>query len=558
MYESFFRFTSRPFVAAPLVSSYFASDACELARQTLTRTIDRAEGPGLIIGPTGVGKTLLCRVLAARFQQTFQVAMLSSTRILTRKSLLQNILFELKLPYRNMEEGELRLALLDHLQPNEDCPNGILLIVDEAHSLSLRLLDEVRLITNLVRDGQPRVRLVLAGSSKLEEKFASPKLESFNQRVAARCYLEPFGRDNTADYVLTRLAAAGGHPDAIFDDGALRAVYQATDGIPRLINQVCDHALVMAFAGGRRQIDAAGIEEAWADLQQLPGPWNDTGPVESTETTIEFGELDAEPAVLVSGGETREESSDPPTDESAAASGPMSEALLCGDPVGEAASPPVLVQPQLSFADPFGDGFDEEEIVVNQAVIQSAEIFANRTRVVSREGRDLVASLLPEVEASTELVSEPRAEKASVVCVTITSDDEVATVEPAPSARSAPTAGNDVPAAPQEDWLSRVEFGVQMFEYTAFEPNSAANLVLEALCDINIALGELESDFDTPEEPTFQLADHFAVEPADDNDEDDRAIILVQNDEPTLSSPAPEGSVHRVEYQTLFSQLRNG
>ncbi|HUG68838.1 MAG TPA: AAA family ATPase [Pirellulaceae bacterium] len=557
MYESFFRFTSRPFVAAPLVSSYFASESCELARQTLTRSIDRAEGPGLIIGPTGVGKTLLCRVLAARFQQTFQVAMLSSARVLTRKSLLQNILFELKLPYRNMEEGELRLALLDHLQPNEDCPNGILLIVDEAHSLSLRLLDEVRMITNLVRDGQPRVRLVLAGSSKLEEKFASPKLESFNQRIAARCYLEPFGRDDTVDYVLCRLAAAGGNADAIFDDGALRAVYQATDGIPRLINQVCDHALVMAFAGGRRQIDAAGIEEAWADLQQLPGPWNDTGAVEKAETTIEFGELDAEPAVLGTGGETHEESSDLLTDGLSAALERMSEALQCGEPVGEVTPPPVLVQPQHSFADPFGDGFDEEEMVINQAVIQSAEIFANRTRVASREGRELVASLLPEIEASTELESEPHAEKASVVCVTIKRDDEAATVVPAASARTAPTAGNDVPAAPQADWLSRVEFGAQMFEYTAFEPNSAANLVLEALCDVNIALGDLESEFDTPEQPTFQLADHFAVESADDND-DDRAIIVVQNDEPTPSSPTPEGSVHRVEYQTLFSQLRHG
>ncbi|HUG70002.1 MAG TPA: hypothetical protein VMM76_19785, partial [Pirellulaceae bacterium] len=104
----------------------------------------------------------------------------------------------------------------------------------------------------------------------------------------------------------------------------------------------------------------------------------------------------------------------------------------------------------------------------------------------------------------------------------------------------------------------RVEFGAQMFEYTAFEANSAENLLLQALCDVNIALGDLESEFETTEEPTFRLADHFAVESADDNDDDDRAIIVVQNDEPTPSSPAPEGSVHRVEYQTLFSQLRRG
>ncbi len=551
MYESFFRFTSRPFVAAPLVSSYFASESSEVARQTLTRSIDRAEGPGLIIGPTGVGKTLLCRMLAARFQQTFQVAMLSSTRILTRKALLQNILFELKLPYRNLEEGELRLSLLDHLQPNEDCPNGILLIVDEAHSLPLRLLEEVRMITNLVRDGQPRVRLVLAGSAKLEEKFASPKLESFNQRIAARCYLEPFGRNDTIDYILTRLSAAGGNAEAIFNDGALRAVFQATDGIPRLINQVCDHALVMAFAGGRSQIDAAGIEEAWADLQQLPGPWQDTAAVEISGSTIEFGELDAEPAVLETGGQTAEEEFDVLTIGSDSSFGLSPDDFLRDEPVGKVSPQPALVQPQLCVADPFGDGFDEEEVVINQAVVQSAEIFANRTRVASREGRELAASLLPSVVAATASVAKASADTACGADEADTLEDEIVPAE------SAPTAIFAERGSEQGDWRSQITFGSEMFAYTAFEPNSAADLALEALCDVNIALVDLDREFDASEEPTVKLMDHRAVEVTDDND-DDRSIIVVENDEPTSPAPTPEGFVHRVEYQTLFSQLRHG
>jgi type II secretory pathway predicted ATPase ExeA len=551
MYESFFRLTSRPFVASPLVSSYFASESSELARQTLTRSIDRAEGPGLIIGPTGVGKTLLCRMLAARFQQTFQVAMLSTTRILTRKALLQNILFELKLPYRNMEEGELRLALLDHLQPNEDCPNGILLIVDEAHSLPLRLLEEVRMITNLVRDGQPRVRLILAGSAKLEEKFASPKLESFNQRIAARCYLEPFGRDDTIDYVLSRVAAAGGNADAIFSDGALRAIYQATDGIPRLINQVCDHALVMAFAGGRSQIDAAGVEEAWADLQQLPGPWHEPCSVETPAATIEFGELDVDLSVPETDDEHREPSAALLTVESSANFGPVSDDFLVEEPADKVTPLPGSVQPQFSVVDPFGDGFDEEEVVINQAVIQSAEIFANRTRVVSREGRELTASLLPDVPARTLKTAPPLAAEQLVVCESNTIEDDVALPEPAQAAT------DETHEAPHDDWSSQVEFGAQMFQYTAFEPNSAADLALEALCDVNVALVDLEGEFDAPEEPTVKLMDHCSAEVTNDND-DDRSIIFVENDTPSFPTSTPEGAVHRVEYQTLFSQLRHG
>src|SRR5207244_2142982 len=116
-------------------------------------------------------------------------------------ALLQNILFELKLPYRDMDEGELRLSLVDHLEPRSGGPDGLLLLVDEAHMLPLRLLEEIRLLTNVVRDGQTRVRLVLAGGMALEERLTSPKLESLHQRIAARCYLQSLRRDETIYYV---------------------------------------------------------------------------------------------------------------------------------------------------------------------------------------------------------------------------------------------------------------------------------------------------------------------------------------------------------------------
>lgn len=610
MYESFFRFTSRPFVAAPLASSYFAAESTEAARQTLTRSIDRAEGPGLIVGPTGTGKTLLCRVIADRFQETFQVAMLSSTRILTRKALLQNILFELGRDYRGLEEGELRLSLLDYLQPNDDCPNGILLIIDEAHSLPLRLLEEIRMITNLVRDGQPRVRLVMAGSSKLEEKFASPKLESFNQRVAARCYLESFGREETYDYVLSRVSAAGGNADTIFNDDALRAVYQATDGIPRLINQVCDHALVMAFAGGRQQIDGAGIEEAWADLQQLPGPWNESTDTEISSNAIEFGELDDEPSAFESESDAADEFDrveDLGTNvhfgdvviEVSDHHTPVLELRiqesLVEEPIVVVDEPAPIVENELVVVNPFGDDFDEEEVVIDQQIVQSSEIFSNRTRVASREGREIVASMLPLDEAPTELVeeetetisqeiSEPVAAKETIAEVVgerfenvpVAAEEQSDLVDPVP-----------VPSEPTEDAATfeyvQVQTGAEMFEYTAYEPNATADLALETLCDVNVAIEDLQAELraasrPTPEQPAIEelgimLLEHPAVSVADlageaavsgadqvvtDDSHDDRSIIVVENDVQTNTPGTAEGSVHRVEYQTLFAQLRQG
>lgn len=296
MYEDFFGLSSRPFSAVPQVGHYYPGEVIEAARETLARSIERAEGVGMVVGPSGTGKSLLSAMLAEQFKESFQVALLSSGRLSTRRALLQAILFELGRPYREMDEGELRLALVDHLTVGEDCPNGMLLLIDEAHTLPVRLLDEVRMITNLVVRGQPAARLVLVGGPLLEERFASPKLDSFNQRIVARCYLESFNREETQAYIRAQIGMAGREGEAVISDEACRAVYQATDGVPRLINQVCDHALLLACAAGRRQVDQTVIEEAWADLQQLPTPWN--GDCESAVPDggiIEFGGLDDEP-----------------------------------------------------------------------------------------------------------------------------------------------------------------------------------------------------------------------------------------------------------------------
>lgn len=311
MYESFFGLRQRPFPSAPLVSRYVSVAGLEHARRTLARCIERAEGPALVVGPAGAGKTLLCQLLAETFGQQFEPVLLTGGHLAARRDLLQAILFELDLPYRGLEEGELRLALVDHLTRSPQCRQGMLLLVDEADMLPVRLLDELRTITNIVRGGEPRARLVLVGGPALEERLASPKLESFSQRLAARCYLESLGRDETCEYVRAQIRQAGGEPPHVFHTEALAAVHKASDGIPRLINQICDHALLLAAQSHRRPVDAAMIETAWANLQQLPAPWPETAldRVRSQETMIEFGSLeedgglDLELEVTPSGGE---------------------------------------------------------------------------------------------------------------------------------------------------------------------------------------------------------------------------------------------------------------
>src|SRR5215218_965444 len=130
-----FGLQQRPFPAAPLTAAYYASQSHQQARRQLQRCVQRAEGAGVVIAAAGLGKSLLLHVLADEFRDRFHVAHLAGAAICTRKALLQNILIELSLSYRGLQEGELRLSLIDHLQPSRQCPNGMLLLIDEAHTL---------------------------------------------------------------------------------------------------------------------------------------------------------------------------------------------------------------------------------------------------------------------------------------------------------------------------------------------------------------------------------------------------------------------------------------
>ncbi len=266
----------------------------------LSRAITRSEGPAIVIGAAGTGKSLLLEVLAAQFQDKMSVVTLVGAQLCTRKALLQMILFEIGLPYRGMDEGELRLSLVEYLRPREGGGNRMLLLVDEADSLPTRLLQELRVLTNLSNQGQPQVNLVLAGSAILEERFAEPQLEVFSQRVSVRCYLVPLGREETFAYVRSQIAASGCDVDQLISPDGLEAIFSATDGLPRLINQLGNQLVWMAAETGCHPLDGALVQQAWSELQQLPAPWNgptvdamsDSG---QASETVEFGELEDSP-----------------------------------------------------------------------------------------------------------------------------------------------------------------------------------------------------------------------------------------------------------------------
>lgn len=279
----------RPFPTIAVWQRYVGIGPIEEARQKLVRMIQRGESLGVVMGPPGTGKTLLCHKLAASFRQSHVVVVLGDIRVTSRLGLIQQVLFHLGQPHQGQDEDSLHLGLVQTLTKSSGNLRPLLLIIDEAQMLSQELLDEVRMLTNLIRQGTPVVQTLLAGGPRLEDSLALPESESLVQRIAARCYLHPLTHGESAQYIRAALA----NSSWLVDDDAIASVHHASGGIPRLINQLMDAAVEIAAQQQTDNVTDRCVQAAWAELQQLPSPVLDAE-LRPQASEIEFGELDAD------------------------------------------------------------------------------------------------------------------------------------------------------------------------------------------------------------------------------------------------------------------------
>jgi type II secretory pathway predicted ATPase ExeA len=278
MYESFFGLRKRPFAAAPDAEVMVETPAVADAVARLDRCVRNGRGVAVMTAAAGMGKTQLCHHFVRRFGGEFRVAMLPNASFPTRRGFLQAILAELDQPYQKLGETELRLELTSVAKAALAHSSGVVLILDEAHRYSERTLDEVRLVANLIENGEPLMRVILSGHTELEDKLADPGLSGLNERVGELVSLPKLTAEESRTYLRERTAFAGGSLEGLFDEASLALVVRACGGIPRCLNQLADHSLLRGYVAERRPIDESLVREALDDLKRLPMQWHDPLP----------------------------------------------------------------------------------------------------------------------------------------------------------------------------------------------------------------------------------------------------------------------------------------
>ncbi len=278
----------RPFASIPDARVYFPASSIELARESTSRCLRRGEGVALTVGDSGVGKTLLARVLAAEFETEDLVGFVSASRRMGVKSFLQQLLFSLRQRFVGADETELRLMTFDYLE--QSAHERFALFVDDAQNLTLRVFDELRAIIDHCAPAL-QVSVALFGAPSLEERLNLPSLYSFQQRVTSRSYLDPFTVDEVARYASSDLARVG--VNARFTDEAAKLVAERSEGTPRVVAQLCDRALFLATCDAAPnaaiEINERDVERAWKKLQNIAESEPSYGATASDDDDSEHG-----------------------------------------------------------------------------------------------------------------------------------------------------------------------------------------------------------------------------------------------------------------------------
>jgi general secretion pathway protein A len=275
MYEEYFGFTEKPFSLTPDPKYLFKSASHASAFELLQYAIRRREGFVVITGDIGTGKTTLCRAILEQIdKKTFTALVLNP--FLAEDDLLRVILQEFGVVSRDevkhgrlfrVSKAELIETLNEFLLSLQRLGAQAVLIIDEAQNLPLQVLEQIRILSNLETEKEKLLQIVLVGQSNLKDLLRRAELRQLDQRVSIRFDLKPLSAEETAQYVQHRLSVAGGGAAVTFMPKSLARLHRYTAGIPRLINLLCDRALLSAYSAHTARIVPSLVDRAAESLE---------------------------------------------------------------------------------------------------------------------------------------------------------------------------------------------------------------------------------------------------------------------------------------------------
>jgi len=268
MYKSFFGLKENPFNVNPDPRYLFLTKQIEEALSGLMYGIQTRKGFITLTGEVGTGKTTLVnRLLDWLHLKRTKTAFLFNSRMNTNQ-LFDFIMAEFDIPCDNKSKSQQLMKLNHWLLERYRAGETAVLIVDEAQNLTFPVLEEIRLLTNLETSTEKLLQIVLSGQPELEERLKLPQLRQLRQRITLRCRTMPLTSEQTQDYIRERLRIAGGDPQVeVFSEKALESVHYFSMGIPRVINLLCEHALINSFVEQQKVVEAKIIEDVAREFQ---------------------------------------------------------------------------------------------------------------------------------------------------------------------------------------------------------------------------------------------------------------------------------------------------
>lgn len=267
MYLDFYGLQEKPFKPTPDPKFLYLTPGHRVALARLVHGVHERKGILVLTGEAGTGKTTLLRTLLARLDGGPAVALVSNST-LPFDELLDCMLHDFGIAGVGETRAERLLTLHDFVGRRRQAGQSTIVIFDEAQNLDAATLEQIRLLSNLETTSDKLLQILLVGQPELGAKLALPELQQLRQRVGVRCAIPPLRPEEARDYIRSRLRIAGAKDLGLFTDGAVRRIAGHARGIPRVVNMVCGHCLLLGHEDQTRRIDTDLVERAIRCLEE--------------------------------------------------------------------------------------------------------------------------------------------------------------------------------------------------------------------------------------------------------------------------------------------------